>query len=150
MLCCILPLLLNIIPQTCLLVFFSFSWFGLVLLPSPFPSTSLRCVHLIPLQPAHATSEKPQTQNPSFVPCRSSTSPSAYLSTRRAHVLSGLLCALLCPSARVSSEEAFPLWCLSTPSLRAMKNCGLCYQYFNFYQYGVWLIMIHGFRPSIQ
>lgn len=46
-------------------------------------------------------------------------------------------------------QKRLPPCGLFIPSLREMNTCGLCYQYFNFYQYGAWL-MIHGFRLSIQ
>lgn len=101
--------------------------------------------------PVHATSSKPQTQNPSFLTCTGSMSPSAYLSPQACMCLAWPaphVSMFVCLS--VSSGEAFSLWWLSSSSLRAMNTCGLCYQYFNFYQYGIWLMMIHDFRPSIQ
>lgn len=83
MLCCILPLLLNIMPKN-VSAGLSFHFLGLVLYYcqdhflqhlSPVSFCPSLQVFTTPLWPAHATSEKPQTQNTSLVTCRSSTSP---------------------------------------------------------------------------
>ena len=103
-----------------------------------------------PSWPAKNTSPKPPTEN-SLLTSTSNISPSAYLSPLKCGLAGPALASgsghppLECPPA-----EASFLWSLSIPSLREIETCGLCYQCFNFYQYGVWLMMIHGFRPSIQ
>lgn len=112
-------------------------WFDFVLLPRPFPWTSLFRVLSVPLcrsspallLPAHATSPKPQTKTPCFPV------------VEEAFPLPPAACILPC-----QPREASSLRSLSIPSLGETNTCGLGYQYFNFYQYGVWLVVIHGFR----
>lgn len=98
-----------------------------VFLPCPF---CLLCRSSPALRlPAHATSPKPQTKTPCF-PLEEEAFP-----------LPPAACILPC-----QPREAFSLRSLSIPSLRETNTCGLGYQCFNFYQYGVWLVVIHGFR----
>ena len=82
-----------------------------------------------PPLPAHAASPKPQTKTPCFP------------LVEEAFPLPPAACILPC-----QPREASSLRSLSIPSLRETNTCGLGYQYFNFYQYGVWLVVIHGFR----
>lgn len=54
------------------------------------------------------------------------------------------------PPLKSHPGEASSLRFVSIPSLGGMNTCGFSYHNFNFYQCGVWLMMIHGFGPSIQ
>lgn len=159
--CNVPPLSLNIMPKACLLVlrFLRLCAFCITALPSPFPPTSLPCA-LLPLcaglHPFSLGLHTPPPQNhrleTRFPPAEAVFPLSAYLAP-----LGCTRCLLACPASdsahpplECHPEEASSLWSLSIPSLGEMNTCGLCYQCFNFYQCGVWLMMIHGFRPSIQ
>lgn len=135
---------------------------GVVLLPSPFPSMSLFCAPCCSLQvfatlmgrltPCHLC--KPTDSNPLISHSQAQPFPfSRPVSPGDdSCVLLGLLCgsAPSVPLPECHPTEAFPLCSLPTSSSGATNTCGLYYQCFNFYQYGVWLAMIHGFSLSIQ
>lgn len=158
--CCIPPLSLNIMPKAHLLVLLFILLFAFCIKAKPIsPHISPLCPPA-PLcrssppfsRPAHATSAKPQTQN-SLLTCRSSISPllpTCHPWDARRLSWPGPASGSVHPSPECHPEEASSLWSLSILSLGEMNTCGLRYQCFNFYQYGVWLMMIHGFRPSIQ
>lgn len=147
---------LNTTPKACLLalLFIFLAWFcitakSIVLDISPLCLSAPLCKSSPPPSwPVQATSSKPQAQN-SLLTSTSHVAPSAYLSPLRC-TWSSRACpasGFLHPPLLCHPGEASSLWSLSIPSLGEMNTCGLCYQCFNFYQYGVWFMMIHGFRP---
>ena len=66
MLCCTLPLSLNIMSKACLLVLLFIFWFGFVLLPRLFSWIALLCALLPPLQVFNSSLPNHKLETPRF------------------------------------------------------------------------------------